>query len=364
MADDMTPEQIAELQKKNCIFCKIIAGEIESKKVFEDDNFLAILDIRPAAPGHTIVMPKDHIPLLPLLPEEKMIALFSITAELASALQDAMISQKITVFIASGYVAGQQAPHAMIHLIPRDKGDGLDALDVDKLTIAQQQELAPLFQQATTQVLLHRKRPDLVKEETMLPSPKPVEQPSREEPQQARQEPPQTAPIETPEQRTQTITQPTYTPQQSPVEEQQEETKEFEEPSDALQEVLTMSPDLRNLIIAQPDLVSEYVKKSPKLAKLFEGVNIRALSLALQKQRSEKEEKSGQQQKPAAAMSEHELFQFIDINEGLRAWILDHPDELTANITQNPKLASFFANIDIKELSKRYRSYRQTKGDA
>ena len=49
----MSPEQIAELQKQNCIFCKIIAGEIPSKKVYEDDNFIGILDINPATQGRT-----------------------------------------------------------------------------------------------------------------------------------------------------------------------------------------------------------------------------------------------------------------------------------------------------------------------
>ena len=64
----MSPEQIAEMQKQQCIFCKIIKGDIPGKKVFQDDFVEAILDINPAAKGHTLVMPKEHYPILPVIP--------------------------------------------------------------------------------------------------------------------------------------------------------------------------------------------------------------------------------------------------------------------------------------------------------
>ena len=55
----MSPEEIAELQKKNCIFCHLVSGRVPSKKVFEDDKVLAILDIYPAIPGHILLFPKE-----------------------------------------------------------------------------------------------------------------------------------------------------------------------------------------------------------------------------------------------------------------------------------------------------------------
>lgn len=53
---NMTPEQIKELQRKNCIFCHIIVGRVQSKKIYEDDKTVAILDINPANPGHILLM--------------------------------------------------------------------------------------------------------------------------------------------------------------------------------------------------------------------------------------------------------------------------------------------------------------------
>lgn len=314
MADEqLTPEQIAEMQKKNCIFCKIIAGEVESKKVFENDHFLAILDIRPATAGHVLFLPKEHVPILPLLSEERLIEFFVLSTKLGAAVQEAMIAQRTTLFIASGYAAGQQAPHLMLHIIPREKGDGLDMLDLEKLDKQQSDAIAlsPVFMQATTQALQHRKRDDLLKIH------------KRTTPEKAQEE--QAAP--------------------------QEPAQEFETTNEALEAALNMSPDLRRLIIAQPDIVQDYLKKSPKLAKLFEGVNIRALSISLQRQEAQKPKRI------AKEMNDDELFKFIDGNQGLRIWMLENPDELAQNILQNPRLQEFFKDIDIPSLAYRYKKY-------
>src|SRR3989344_253434 len=69
---NMTPEQIAELQKQNCIFCHITSGKVASKKVYEDDKCLGILDINPANPGHVLLMPKEHYAIMPLIPEDEL----------------------------------------------------------------------------------------------------------------------------------------------------------------------------------------------------------------------------------------------------------------------------------------------------
>jgi hypothetical protein len=60
-------------------------------------------------------------------------------------------------------------------------------------------------------------------------------------------------------------------------------------------------------------------------------------------------------------MPAEELFAFIDGNEGLRTWMLEHPEELARGIGQNPRLAAFFAGIDIVDCAKRYRAWRQAK---
>jgi len=115
-------------QKENCPFCKIIAGEIPSKQVFEDDQVIALLDIHPAVPGHVLVMPKEHYPIMPLMPEETFAHLFKIVRELSAKLREAMLVSRTTIFIANGYAAGQNSQHFLFHIIPREEVDSLDML--------------------------------------------------------------------------------------------------------------------------------------------------------------------------------------------------------------------------------------------
>ncbi len=121
----MSPEQIAELQKQNCIFCHIVSGRVSSKKIYEDDKCLAILDINPANPGHILLMPKEHYQIMPLIPEELINHLFVISKHLSQAQLRALKAQGTTIMVANGLVAGQRAPHFMMHIIPRKEGDGV-----------------------------------------------------------------------------------------------------------------------------------------------------------------------------------------------------------------------------------------------
>ncbi len=125
---ELTEEQkkALEEQKKQCPFCRIVSGEIPATKVFEDEKMLAILDINPATKGHTLVMPKEHYPIMAMLPPDIFKHFFTRLPELSKCIEDAMISDGIEVFIASGGAAGQNVGHFMLHLIPREGGDGLD----------------------------------------------------------------------------------------------------------------------------------------------------------------------------------------------------------------------------------------------
>jgi len=122
----LTPElkqQLAE-QKKQCVFCKLIAKEIPGKIVFEDEKTIALLDIYPAVKGHTLFLPKEHYPILPYMPEDDFTHFFSLTPTLTKAIKDSMVATAFNLFIASGGAAGQQAPHFMVHCMPREQGDG------------------------------------------------------------------------------------------------------------------------------------------------------------------------------------------------------------------------------------------------
>lgn len=126
--DELPPEVKAQLeeQKKNCVFCKILSGEIPAKKVYEDNLMAAVLDINPCAKGHTLLMPKEHYPIMPLIPKETFRHIFGFMPRLVAALKSAVLTTGANVIIANGAVAGQQAPHFLMHLLPREKGDWLD----------------------------------------------------------------------------------------------------------------------------------------------------------------------------------------------------------------------------------------------
>jgi len=143
--DNMSPEEMAEYQKQNCIFCKIIKGEIPSRKAYEDDKIISILDINPATKGHLLIMTKEHYPILPIIPLDVSAHMFRTTKHLSKALKSAMITGNVTVFIANGAIAGQQSPHFLYHLIPREDNDGLDNFNVPQKDYKEEEVKQPLI---------------------------------------------------------------------------------------------------------------------------------------------------------------------------------------------------------------------------
>lgn len=121
----MSPEELAEFQKQNCVFCQIAAGRVPAKIVYSDSESIAVLDIHPAAKGHMLLMPKEHYSVMPQLPEHLAEHLFMACKGLSQAALKALHCKGTTIFIANGIAAGQKAPHFMIHIIPRNDGDGL-----------------------------------------------------------------------------------------------------------------------------------------------------------------------------------------------------------------------------------------------
>lgn len=130
---EITPEVQAQLdsQKAECPFCKIISGEIESKKVYSDNFLSAVLDINPWTNGHVILMPKEHYPILPLLPPTTFKHMFSILPKLSGAVKESMLCTSVNIFIANGGVAGQQSPHFLLHILPRENGDKINEFSLD-----------------------------------------------------------------------------------------------------------------------------------------------------------------------------------------------------------------------------------------
>ncbi|MAF35681.1 hypothetical protein CL622_01010 [archaeon] len=118
---DMSPEQIQELMKKNCLFCGMLNGQVPVTKVYEDDICIAILDIGPANPGHTLVFPKEHAMSITEVDPKIFITVQALVAAQIKGLG----VKGVSVYVAEGEAAGQKLPHASIHIIPRVEGDGL-----------------------------------------------------------------------------------------------------------------------------------------------------------------------------------------------------------------------------------------------
>lgn len=107
----------------SCIFCSIVEGKIPSYKVFEDERTLAFLDIHPSALGHTLIIPKVHIPRIDQLEKEDAEALFRTLYRLVGGVQRAVSAPASTIGINNGKESGQEVPHVHIHIIPRARGD-------------------------------------------------------------------------------------------------------------------------------------------------------------------------------------------------------------------------------------------------
>jgi histidine triad (HIT) family protein len=148
---NMSPEEIAEMQKQNCLFCHIASGKVPAKKVYEDQHCFAILDINPATKGHMLLMPKEHFVVLPQLSEPLLAHMSKVSKILSRAALKVLGSEGTNVFVANGVVAGQRAPHLIIHVIPRKEGDGINCFDLPEKGVSPQDMIA--LQQVLAQKL-------------------------------------------------------------------------------------------------------------------------------------------------------------------------------------------------------------------
>jgi histidine triad (HIT) family protein len=109
----------------DCIFCKIIAGEIPSERVYEDEQIVAFLDIGPIARGHALVIPREHHRDLLGTPPELLGAVMAAAQRVAGAVMKATDSEGFNLFQFNGSCAGQEVFHLHFHVIPRRPGDGV-----------------------------------------------------------------------------------------------------------------------------------------------------------------------------------------------------------------------------------------------
>jgi histidine triad (HIT) family protein len=110
----------------SCVFCRIIAGELPSSQVLDSDLVVAFLDIRPANPGHTLVVPRRHVESFTNLSRMEVEQLALCGQRIATALKQGFDAcEAVTFSLADGAAAGQDVPHTHLHVVPRRTGDGL-----------------------------------------------------------------------------------------------------------------------------------------------------------------------------------------------------------------------------------------------
>lgn len=110
---------------EECIFCKIVKGEIPSYKLYEDDSIISFLDIFPIHPGHALVVPKKHSVDIFDTDEETLRQMISAAKKIAPAVMKGAGADGINLGMNNREAAGQEVPHAHIHVIPRYAEDGL-----------------------------------------------------------------------------------------------------------------------------------------------------------------------------------------------------------------------------------------------
>jgi histidine triad (HIT) family protein len=110
----------------DCIFCKIIKGEIPSFKILENNKVFCFLDINPLSRGHILVVPKEHYQDIFDIPEKELQEIISIAKELAHKVKKGLGAQGVNLINASGETAEQSVFHFHLHIVPRYKNDGLE----------------------------------------------------------------------------------------------------------------------------------------------------------------------------------------------------------------------------------------------
>ena len=107
----------------NCLFCRIVSGEVAATVVYVDPNAIAFLDHRPLFHGHTLLVPRQHVETLVDLPSKLIEPFFTAAQSLARAVEFALDAEG--TFVAMNNRVSQSVPHLHVHIVPRRKKDGL-----------------------------------------------------------------------------------------------------------------------------------------------------------------------------------------------------------------------------------------------
>ena len=113
------------MSEAECVFCKMVAGQIPIAKIYEDEFVISFLDISPISDGHTLVAPKQHFETLHDCPAQLLANVGSQLGKIAKAVVSGVNSNGYNILCNNGRAAGQLVKHLHFHIIPRSSGDGI-----------------------------------------------------------------------------------------------------------------------------------------------------------------------------------------------------------------------------------------------
>ncbi len=111
---------------ENCIFCKIIRGEIPSHKIYETENTLTFLDIQPKTKGHLLTIPKKHHETIYDVPEEILFEIIKVNKKMSNLAKEKLKAKGVNIINSNEKTAQQEIPHIHFHTVPRYEEDGLN----------------------------------------------------------------------------------------------------------------------------------------------------------------------------------------------------------------------------------------------
>ena len=171
-----TTEQDQGNEQQQCIFCHLASGRVASKKVYEDDKVVGILDIHPANPGHVLLITKEHFVVMPQMPDDIVGHVGMVAKAISKAMLSAFKVEGTTILVANGMVAGQRASHFILHVIPRMEKDGVGLLLPEHgLKEEEAEKLQKLLVKGISAVLGKKIEISEAKKETVAPEEKPKE---------------------------------------------------------------------------------------------------------------------------------------------------------------------------------------------
>jgi histidine triad (HIT) family protein len=109
----------------DCVFCKIINGDLPACRVYEDDSFLAILDIMPVNYGHTLVIPKEHFKHILDMPDDYTESIYKVVKKISHAIKEALQCDGLNIIQNVEKAGGQEVYHSHLHIIPRYLDDSI-----------------------------------------------------------------------------------------------------------------------------------------------------------------------------------------------------------------------------------------------